>query len=241
MSKDVLTVDQLLALNEMMLGRGMPNKEDGIGYNKADYGACSNYYYGLSDAQIYDLAKRLVKYSETQLHLDKQMMKDTAEYYKSLVKDGADRNNGISINITENGTLISFRYNEDFIEVIRRQPKRRWDSDNKQWIVSNDRVIPTLNELSTVGADVSNALAYARNHPLIKDIAVVSKVDVFTKLDGDYALLKFCYNKNIIDEIKQIDHRDRQWNPYFKFWAVKQTYLDGLKESLKDVANFKTV
>ena len=94
---NVFTVEELLTMNETMLGRGMPVQEDGVGYNKADYGACVNYYHGLSNAQVADLAKRLVKYSETQLHIDKEMMKETAEYYASLVKDGEDRSNGVSI------------------------------------------------------------------------------------------------------------------------------------------------
>jgi hypothetical protein len=239
-NKTIVSVNDLLAFNEMMLGRGMPVQEDGVGYNKADYGACSNYFYGLSDSQIADLAKRLVKYSNTQLHVDKQIMKDTAEYYASLVKDGDNRENGVSLQITENGTLISFKYNPDFIEVIKNQPKRQYDADNKQWIVPNDRVIPVLNELWTVGADVQNAMEYAMNSPLIQEHQV-SKVDILTKFQDDYVFLKFNYNQDIVNEIKQIDKGDREWNPKFKFWAIKKEHLDKLKEVLGSIANFKIV
>lgn len=243
MEKQILSVDELLQFNEMMLGRGMPVMEDGIGYNKADYGACSNYFYGLSDAQIADLAKRLVKYSQTQLGMDKQVMKDTAEHYASLIESDYDRTDGVSLQITENGTLISFKYNPDFIEVIKKQPKRQYDADNKQWIVPNNLVIPTLNELWTIGADVNNALVYAMHHPLMDEIVFpkVEKIDILTKFDGDYALLKFNYNKDILAEIKKIDCKDRQWNPQHKFWAVKQNHLDKLKEVLSEIANFKIV
>lgn len=164
---DVFLIDELLAMNEYMLSRGMPVQDDGVGYNKADYGVCSNYYYGLSDAQIADLARRLVKYSETQLHIDRELMEETAKYYESLVKDGQDRNNGVSISVMEEETLISFKYNEDFIDVIRKQPKRRWDSESKQWAVPNNHVIKVLKELEKVGADVENAINYAMNHKLI--------------------------------------------------------------------------
>jgi archaellum component FlaF (FlaF/FlaG flagellin family) len=241
-NKTIVTVNDLLAFNEMMLGRGMPVQEDGIGYNKADYGACANYFYGLSDAQIADLAKRLVKYSNTQLHVDKQIMKDTHEYYASLVNEGDYRENGVSLNITENGTMISFRYNERFIEVIKNQPKRQFDAESKQWIVPNDRVIPVLNELWTVGADVNNALQYAMKHPLMEEIIYQdNRVEVLTKFDGDYALLKFNYNKEIVEAVKGIDRKDRTWNPQFKFWSVKQEHLDKLKEVLSDIAKFKIV
>src|SRR5690606_35483155 len=115
---------------------GMPTQDDGVGYNKADYGVCSNYFNGLSDAQIADLAKRLVKYSNTQLNMDKEVMKETAKYYESLVVDGY-REDGVSIDIGENGTIIIFKYNDAFIRVIKSQPKRQFDPESKQWIVPN--------------------------------------------------------------------------------------------------------
>jgi hypothetical protein len=239
-NKTIVSVNDLLAFNEMMLGRGMPVTEDGVGYNKADYGACANYFYGLSNAQIADLAKRLVKYSNTQLHVDKQIMKDTAEYYASLVEGGAKREDGVSIDITESGTTISFKYNEAFINVVKAQPQRQFDKDTKQWIVPNDRVIPTLNELWTIGADVQNAMEYAMKSPLIQEHQV-KKTEILTKYDGDYVFLKFNYNKDIVDTIKQIDYKDRQWNADFKFWAIKQEHLDKLKDVLSSVANFKTI
>lgn len=236
------TVEELLQFNEMMLGRGMPVEEDGIGYNKADFGTCATYYYGLSDAQLADLAKRLVKYSETQLNVDKQMMKDTA---KDLAEkaNGADRSNGISIEVREDGVLFAFRYNDKFIEIIKKQPKRRYDADSKCWIVPLDHAVACLNELWVAGADVDNALVYIMNTDIYQDFLEKGwkKAEILTKLDGDYALLKFDYNKDIVEEIKQIDKRDRQWNADFKFWAITNNHLDTLKEKLAEIAEFKFV
>lgn len=242
MTNNLFSIKELLQFNEMMLGRGMPIEEDGVGYNKADFGACATYFYGLSNAQLADLSKRLVKYSKTQLNVDKEQMKETAKYYAELA-NGADRSDGISLNITENGTLISFRYNETFIEIIKKQPKRQWDAENKNWIVPNDRVIPTLNELWVAGADVSNALKYAMHHPLMENVVLgkIEKTEVLTKIQEGYAFLKFKYNKEILDKIKLIPITDRQWNADFKFWAVKELYLDELKDLLSDIAEFKTV
>jgi hypothetical protein len=241
-NKTIVSVEELLAFNEMMLGRGMPIEEDGVGYNKADFGACSNYFYGLSDSQVADLAKRLVKYSVTQLNMDKQVMKDTAEYYDSLVKGDYDRTDGISLQITENGTLISFKYNESFIEVIKAQPKRQFDGESKQWIVPNDKVIPLLNELWTVGADCTNAMEYAMNHPLMEEIVNPKKVEILTKDEGDYKLIKFNYNQDIVNAIKEtVDKEDREWNSKFKFWAIKQDSFNKLKEVIGSLANFKAI
>ena len=237
---DVFLVDELLAMNEYMLGRGMPVQDDGVGYNKADYSVCSNYYHGLSNAQIADLARRLVKYSETQLHIDKELMKKTAKYYESLVKDGQDRNNGVSISVMEEETLISFKYNEDFINVIRKQPKRRWDSESKQWVVPNNYVIKVLKELEKVGADVENAINYAMNHELIIN-AKPKKVDVLLYFDEDVVLMKFDYNEEILKRVKKIDKKYRKWNPQHKYWEIANDKFKLLMQSLKPFVNFKVI
>lgn len=237
---DVFLVDELLAMNEYMLGRGMPVQDDGVGYNKADYSVCSNYYHGLSNAQIADLARRLVKYSETQLHIDKELMKETAKYYESLVKDGQDRNNGVSISVMEEETLISFKYNEDFINVIRKQPKRRWDSESKQWVVPNNHVIKVLKELEKVGADVENAINYAMNHELIIN-AKPKKVDVLLYFDEDAVLMKFDYNEEILKRVKKIDKKYRKWNPQHKYWEIANDEFKLLMQSLKPFVNFKVI
>ena len=161
------TTDELIKFNEMLLGRGMPSDRDGIGYNKADYGACATYYYGLSDAQYADLAKRLIKYSETQLNVSKEVMKMTASKLCENIACN-DRSKGISLKIMNEATLISFRYNEKFIKVIREQPKRRFDKDSKGWIIPNSNLISTLEALKIVGADVENAIKYANQNGIYR-------------------------------------------------------------------------
>lgn len=240
MRKDILTVEEMLVLNEMMLGRGMPVQEDGIGYNKADYGICSNYYYGLSDVQIADLAKRLVKYSKTQLGLDREIMKETAKHYESLVNSNFHRTDGVTVNVTEDGTHIAFKYNERFIAIIQAQPKRKFDPDHKQWIVPNSQAKSILMELKEAGADVDNAINYILNHPLCKP-EEKPKVEVRTKHEGSNVLIKFDYNKDIVDAIKEIDRKDRNYNPDYKFWSVNQKHFDLLKEKLSPIAYFKAV
>lgn len=240
MSEEVFSVDELLSMNVMMLGRGMPTQDDGMGYNKADYGACSKYYDGLSDAQVADLAKRLVKYSNTQLDVDKELMKETAKHYQSLVECDADRRDGISISITDEGTLISFSYNEKFVEVIKAQPVRKYDANTKQWIVPNDRVIPVLNALWTAGADVSNALKYASNHKLIQK-AIENKTEILTTFGENEVYIKFDYNKDIVAEIKKIDKSARKWNPQHKYWAINNSQFKPLMKALNSIASFKAI
>jgi hypothetical protein len=239
-NKKLFTKEELLNFNEMMLGRGMPVTEDGVGYNKADFGACSTYFYGVSNAQLTDLAKRLVKYCNTQLGVDKEMMKDTYNELAEISK-GEDRTDGVSLNITETGTLISFRYNELFIETIKKHPRRQWDGENKNWIVPNKDLVNVLLSLEEVGADIKNAMEYALAHELMNVKEEVKVTEVLTKFDGEYALLKFDYNKDILSQIKTIDIKDREWNKDYKFWLIRKECFEGLKEKLSSVATFKLV
>ena len=244
MTEGIMTVDELLTINSIMLGRGVPNQDDGIGYNKADYSICSNYYYGLSNAQIADLSKRLVKYAKTQLHLDKKMMEATAEYYKSKANI-EERINGISVHITEKGTVVGFRYNEKFVNVLKNQPKRRYDNEMKQWIVPNQHALKVLQDLKQVGGDVENAMQYVKSHELFKKDKIIveveesmNKVKVSVSFYNGDALLRFNYNKNIVEKIKALEYSQRKYNPDRKYWSVKVTCLEELKKELRNIADF---
>lgn len=231
------TKEELTQFNEKMLGRGVPNNDDGIGYNKADYSTCALYFNGMSDSQYADLAKRLVKYCNTQLEIDRDKMNLTAiELGKSCDID--NRVLGVSIEMFENETSLNFKYNPDFISVIKKQSNRRYDKDSKTWYVSNKSLIKTLEDLKLAGADTQNAIDYAKAKGL--GVATVSKTSVKTKQDGEMMLLKFDYNKNIVDEIKKIDKGSRQWNPEFKFWAIKKNCFEALKRKLEEIAEFIT-
>lgn len=239
---NLFTKEELLQFNEMMLGRGMPVTDDGIGYSKADFGACTTYFYGLSDAQLADLAKRLVKYSITQLGVNKEDMKATAKALAEIA-DPSDRSDGISLNITENGTLFSFRYNEDFIEIIKKQPKRQWDSENKNWIIPNGNVINTLQALEMIGADVKNAIEYASEHELIKGAKVeknpIAEIEVIEA--EDEVKLSFNYNQEILDEIRSLDRNDRTWYSVSKCWGIKKNAFPTLQQQLASKAVFKQI
>jgi hypothetical protein len=232
---NLFTKEDLLSLNEMMLGRGVPVQDDGVGYNKADYGACATYFYGLSDAQYADLAKRLVKYTQTQLNLDKEIMKATAKHLAEIA-NGKDRSEGVSINITEDGTLICFRYNEVFIEVIKRQPVRKFHAETKNWLVPNERVIDTLKALEKVGADVKNALEYAEQN--IKETKKKATVFFQRNSDNESVFLKFNYNKEIVEEIKTISKPHRKYLPDLKIWEVQEDACEFLVEALESKCEF---
>lgn len=150
---------ELIDFNEKMLGRGMPIEEDGIGYNKADYGACAIYYYGLSNAQYADLAKRLIKYSKTQLGIDRADMVATESHYKEIAEK-EDKKHGISVKVEDGNVMLSFKYNETFINVVRKLPVRSYIKDMKCWSVPINKSVDALIELEKAGADVKNSINY---------------------------------------------------------------------------------
>lgn len=236
MIRMTFTKGELIAFNEMMLGRGVPNSEDGIGYNKADYGVCATYFKGLSDAQYADLAKRLTKYCETQLSICKESMKDTAKEL-AVLSDGADRSNGISLDIREDGVMISFRFNTDYISVVKSQPKRKYDAESRNWIIPEQNILKALKDLEAVGADVANAVEYANEKCL--QLASKKLSDVVAVADNDNkTLLKFNYNKEILEGIKNIEKSKRKWNADKKYWIINSECIENLKAELSDVAKF---
>lgn len=241
---DVFSKDELLKFNEVLLGRGVPITQDGVGYNKADYGACSTYFNILSDSQWADLAKRLVKYSTTQLEVDKEKMKLTAEHLKEL-SDGKDRSDGVSISIGEKHTLIGFRYRDSFVRTMNIKNSRRWDAENKAWKVLNKDLLDALRDLEKAGADVKNAMEYAIENIHITEGRknCLDKLEVLAKKseDGTYTFLKFDYDEELIKEIKSIPYKDRKWNSNYKFWAVDTSYIHDLSNKLKETAVFKFI
>lgn len=76
---------QLQEFNNRLLGKGIPNTWDGEGYNKCDYDFCSSLKGSLSNKQCMILAKKLIKYCNTQLYVDKEKMKRTLEHYIKIV------------------------------------------------------------------------------------------------------------------------------------------------------------
>jgi hypothetical protein len=252
----IFSKDDLLKFNEMMLGRGMPNQQDGVGYNKADFGSCNKYYNALSNAQFADLAKRLVKYSKTQLGVNKEDMERTAETFEALAGED-DKLNGVSIDIREDGTLISFRYNYNFCNVISRSSSRKFDNETKCWIVPHAKTIEVLEELKKVKANVDNAIEYAMNSDAIQEaikrreqevqkykqisVDISKKKRVDCEVGDNFTVLSFTYNKKIVDKVKELKFCDRQYDPNTHKWSVRNEYFEWLKRGLEQEFQFYIV
>ena len=81
--REHLNIEELVALNEMMLGRGAPIVEDDVGYNKIDFSNLKDVVNPTLEQASY-IARVLVKYSRTQLGMSKDVLTKTKEYFDAL-------------------------------------------------------------------------------------------------------------------------------------------------------------
>jgi len=84
----ILSPQRLGELNDLMLGRGAPIKDDGIGYNQVDW-QIGNVIKGTPTAPkgMYLIARALTKYGRTQLGIDTEVLNNTFKYYKKMYDD----------------------------------------------------------------------------------------------------------------------------------------------------------
>lgn len=235
---DMFSKNELLSFNALMLGRGKPVTEDGIGYNKGDFGACFTYFNGLSDAQYADLAKRLIKYCKTQLKVDRDKMENTYQYLIKNIKGSKDRSDGISVEIGEKETLICFRYNEEFIHVVKNLPSRRYNGELKNWVVPNGKIVESLRALEGVGADVTNAIDYIYANAIPEDEKETRTI-INCESNGEDTTVTFNFNSEIVSAIKSLPKNERKYNPDNKSWTFKTSSLGYLADKLETTAKFK--
>ncbi|MCA1064584.1 DEAD/DEAH box helicase (plasmid) [Rossellomorea sp. AcN35-11] len=155
-------------LNSKMIGRGAPDKKDNKGYNQPDFQTLRHYYFGLSNRQLAEVAKRLIKYCGTQLNLDPQLMKQSALYYYQ--RSQREYGEPVSVLIGKKYTALGFTYNQSFIEVIKSTTNHRhYIETNKAWVVHNDELLNVLHALEEEGAIVDYAKKHLYMEGVLKD------------------------------------------------------------------------
>lgn len=232
--------EQLVKFNETLLGRGAPIEKDNIGYNKPDYLVCNNYYSVLSDVQLADLSRRLVKYCQTQLDADKQKMIETANYYNAKISNES-LERAISIQPGKEMTLISFSYNPEFIAIVKKANKRKYDPKIKKWYVANNEVIHILEQLQKVGADCKKAIEYLQENLVINEneqsTKQEQKVNIINvvELKNGKLQIGFSYNPDIVTAIKSLN--ERKYNPANKTWTITKEEVNTLINKLQNIPN----
>ena len=238
--ENIYTQEELLEMNSTLLQRGAPTQKDDIGYNKPDYTICQGYWYGLSDSQRADLSSRLVKYTKTQLSVDTSKLTATANYYNALCNN-TNIDNGISVNPGRDYTMVSFRFNWDFINIVKTAKNRKYDSQSKNWFVSNQEIITILEKLEKAGADCKNAIQYLQENLKNEQATEVTnqqepqKIQISVVQRHDKLELSFVYNAEIISAVKSLINR--RYNPNNKSWTIDISEVNSLITKLQKVEN----
>lgn len=229
----IINLDKLAELNNTMLGRGAPNVKDDTGYNKPDYCLCRNIFYGMSNIQASDLCVTLQKYAKTQLNIDKADLIESAEYYKKLSENMKP---SISIKYDNEYTSFYFEFDYDIISIIKSAKDRRFNGNNKCWLVNNKEVITILDKLSKI-ANTENAKKYFLTmFDGKEEVETKEEINKIEVTDNEkYIEVKFKYNASIVAAVKSCN--DRKYNSANYSWKVNKFELAELIERLKKIDN----
>lgn len=234
MNKRIISLRELVRLNNYMLGRGAPNRKDNIGYNKPDYSICNNYKETISFRQASDISKRLNKYCATQLkeEVNIEELKASEEFYSFLadevekkVSSKDSKLNKTIIAIMQDDYLyLRFLYDIDLINLIKKY-KGRWDGE--KWILDSRYSLEIENKCKAYGYEYKVVSMNSNNKK--NDEKVKSRDDGVIKgtCAGNIVYLTFKYDVYIISEIKKLKGK---WDG--EKWNMDKRYINNLKESI---------
>ncbi|GEM_PF-2765654 len=124
-------------------------------WNNTQLKMFSNYYYGLSYAQLEKLTKELITVYD-KVNLDINELEETYKHYAELSEThNSDVKVSINYYIYNNDVGISFPYNDEFINLLRMFGK--YDKKNNGYIVNAKTADGILRKLEDLNADCSNA------------------------------------------------------------------------------------
>lgn len=230
-------------INTIMLGRGAPTKQDDFGYNIPDYNRLSTIWLGANEQDLYEIANRLIKYYDTQLkdfnvNFTKDDLIETANHYEELMERKINKPS-VTIGFNDDYTIayLGFKYNNNFINICRIY-KYRYNKSLKAWYGDSSLVKTILEELSQMGADVTNTMVIVETlitegrikDKVIEKELIQDKIEVI-EIDENRVALKFEYNPYIIDEIKSL--KDRRFNWDNKTWEILKYDIPQLYANIK--------
>jgi len=225
---------QLTDFNNFMLSGGVPDCYDKTGYNKPDFSVCMGYLDILTNSQLADLSSRLVKYCNTQLHINQEEMAETANYYNSLTNN-TQLSTAISIKIRDNFTELAFDYNWEYVSIIKKAKNRKYISDSKTWYVHNSEIIAILEKLQSIEADCKASLEYLQNNPIITETEKPKPVITTIKVteNNNKLTLSSPYHAEIITAIKSLCNR--KYEPNTKSWIIPIEEVQNLIPKLEKI------
>lgn len=235
----VLTKKEMSTINHNMLGMGAPVEIDNLGYNQVDFSSMSSLSGKdeLSDYDAYKLSNTLLHYVNTQLVSIADDIKETAQYYESMVK---------CVRVVSQNSIgvgLSWDYNKNvgnYIKYDMDKSHYKWTKPNGNWVlvVYWDYIDEIVNVFKDNGFNVSEVLQSEK--PENPDISVVDEtcsgisLKVYRPDDSiDTLVIKSEYNPNLVDVYHTVPHMffnksDKTWECYIENAAI-------LYDKLKDI------
>lgn len=227
------------SINIQMLGLGAPVDRDDKGYNKPDYNKMYRYYFGVSDYGLKEICETLVKYASTQLSgvVSKQDLLDTINHFASKGVKETDSITGI---VTKIGILLSFRYDTDIINLIRKLPKsdREFKNEIKSWLINYNSIENLLKSLEDNGYDIKGLTSYLESNNLYKEKIEESRknraiTEEQQRLEKKYkfkvsfdeydaTFLHFDYDYKVVDRIRSLPDSYRRWDNIKRGWRIHE-------------------
>lgn len=217
-----------------MLGRGMPITRDDFGYNKPDYMRCQQYLYGMTNQQVADVCRRLMKYARTQLELDVNRLKKTALHFDRLSKE--ESGTPITVEIRERYVALSCPFNRRFVPIIKRIEGHR-NAGNDTWLIPKSEILSLLSNLKELGANTTNAQSYLSSK-LKQDNKISNKVNQSKKKQQRTEKANTT-KQTVIEKIKLNIRKIGDYHIALLFPKQYQPILNALKRINKKTFNNK--
>lgn len=244
----MLSAIELERINEFMVGRGAPEMRDDLGYNVPDFNKLSTIWSGATVSDLYEISNRLLKYFDTQLEgnfeFSKEELKETIEHYKEKKKKVISKPS-VTVGFADEFRIgiISFKYNNDFIDVLRKH-KFTFDRNDKCWFGPSSRLLAIFEDMKEAGADVENALVHAAKVLEENGIETEETDEMIPeetgdgdrpilsveRLDEDRISLSFDFDNALINQIKALKSKRFDWET--KAWIIHQFEARELYKSI---------
>jgi hypothetical protein len=137
----------------------------------------------------------------------------------------------INLSKEENFISLKFGYNENFMGLLKKYIKgRRWDISTKAWLVPLSSLPLLVQLLDHLKFDVSND--FKELSAEIDQQDVVTIIELEFKDDENEFQIKFEYEADIVNCVKELDPQSRVYNAQEQCWYISLDSLEQLNESL---------
>jgi hypothetical protein len=140
----------------------------------------------------------------------------------------------IDLSKEENFISLKFGYNETFMGLLKKYIKgRKWDGVTKAWLVPLVSLPLLVQLLDHLKFDISNEFRELSADIDRQDIETI--VELMFKDDENEFQMKFEYEADIVNCVKELNPQSRVYNAQEQCWYISLDSLEQLNESLTNL------